>query len=76
MFLNSGFANRTLVGTTNTITSWAAVSVVCRCYTGTTDARRVALNGGAQVMVFVLSFAVFGAAGRERPFPHVGRDLD
>ncbi|KXN87768.1 Oligopeptide transporter 6 [Leucoagaricus sp. SymC.cos] len=28
-----------------------------------------ALDGGAQVMIFVLSFAVFGASGIERPFP-------
>ncbi|KAH9914494.1 oligopeptide transporter [Epithele typhae] len=28
-----------------------------------------ALDGGAQVMVFVLSFAVFGASGVPRPFP-------
>ncbi|KAK7687874.1 hypothetical protein QCA50_009093 [Cerrena zonata] len=28
-----------------------------------------ALDGGAQVMIFVLSFAVFGAAGRNRLFP-------
>ncbi|PPQ87336.1 hypothetical protein CVT25_002085 [Psilocybe cyanescens] len=29
-----------------------------------------ALDGGAQVMIFILSFAVFGAAGTERPFPN------
>ena len=34
-----------------------------------------ALDGGAQVMIFVLSFAVFGASGVERPFPNVS-DLD
>ena len=28
-----------------------------------------ALDGGAQVMIFVLSFAVFGASGKSRPFP-------
>ncbi|KIM57237.1 hypothetical protein SCLCIDRAFT_1143537 [Scleroderma citrinum Foug A] len=28
-----------------------------------------ALDGGAQVMNFILSFAVFGAAGTQRPFP-------
>ncbi|KZV61284.1 OPT superfamily oligopeptide transporter [Peniophora sp. CONT] len=28
-----------------------------------------ALDGGAQVMIFLLSFAVFGASGQERPFP-------
>ncbi|KAH9482632.1 Oligopeptide transporter 2 [Psilocybe cubensis] len=28
-----------------------------------------ALDGGAQVMIFILSFAVFGAAGTGRPFP-------
>ena len=28
-----------------------------------------ALDGGAQVMVFILSFAVFGASGVSRPFP-------
>ena len=28
-----------------------------------------ALDGGAQVMIFILSFAVFGASGKERPFP-------
>lgn len=28
-----------------------------------------ALDGGAQVMIFILSFAVFGAAGKNRPFP-------
>jgi hypothetical protein len=30
-----------------------------------------ALDGGAQVMIFVLSFAVFGASGTEKPFPFV-----
>lgn len=30
-----------------------------------------ALDGGAQVMIFILSFAVFGASGVERPFPNV-----
>ncbi|KAH9042869.1 oligopeptide transporter [Lactarius hengduanensis] len=28
-----------------------------------------ALDGGAQVMIFILSFAVFGASGVSRPFP-------
>ncbi|KAF8182044.1 oligopeptide transporter [Pholiota molesta] len=28
-----------------------------------------ALDGGAQVMIFVLSFAVFGASGKGKPFP-------
>jgi hypothetical protein len=28
-----------------------------------------ALDGGAQVAIFILSFAVFGAAGTDRPFP-------
>ncbi|KAH8825162.1 oligopeptide transporter [Flagelloscypha sp. PMI_526] len=27
------------------------------------------LDGGAQVMIFVLSFAVYGASGKPRPFP-------
>ena len=31
-----------------------------------------ALDGGAQVMVFILSFAVFGASGVQKPFPGVG----
>ena len=30
-----------------------------------------ALDGGAQAMIFILSFAVFGASGIERPFPAV-----
>jgi len=30
-----------------------------------------ALDGGAQLMIFILSFAVFGAAGVSRPFPSV-----
>ena len=30
-----------------------------------------ALDGGAQFMVFILSFAVFGASGVSRPFPTV-----
>ena len=29
------------------------------------------MDGGTQIMVFVLSFAVFGAAGKARPFPAV-----
>ncbi|KIJ14656.1 hypothetical protein PAXINDRAFT_78785, partial [Paxillus involutus ATCC 200175] len=29
-----------------------------------------ALDGGAQVMIFILSFAVFGASGKSKPFPH------
>ncbi|KAL4258388.1 oligopeptide OPT transporter family protein [Pleurotus pulmonarius] len=28
-----------------------------------------ALDGGAQIMIFILSFAVFGASGASRPFP-------
>ena len=30
-----------------------------------------ALDGGAQVMIFILSFTVFGASGTPRPFPSV-----
>jgi hypothetical protein len=30
-----------------------------------------ALDGGAQVMIFMLSFAVFGATGVQKPFPGV-----
>ena len=30
-----------------------------------------ALDGGAQVMIFLLSFAVFGASGADRRFPSV-----
>jgi hypothetical protein len=30
-----------------------------------------ALDGGTQVMVFILTFAVFGGSGKERPFPYV-----
>jgi len=29
------------------------------------------LDGGAQLMIFILSLAVFGAAGVQRPFPSV-----
>ncbi|TAQ84499.1 hypothetical protein B7494_g7178 [Chlorociboria aeruginascens] len=29
-----------------------------------------ALDGGTQIMVFILTFAVFGGSGVERPFPH------
>lgn len=29
------------------------------------------LDGGTQTIVFILSFAVFGASGIERPFPSV-----
>lgn len=28
-----------------------------------------ALDGGTQVMVFILTFAVFGGSGKARPFP-------
>lgn len=28
-----------------------------------------ALDGGTQVMVFILTFAVFGGSGKTRPFP-------
>lgn len=30
-----------------------------------------AIDGGTQIMVFILSFAVFGASGVSRPFPNV-----
>lgn len=30
-----------------------------------------ALDGGAQVMIFILSFAVFGASGKQKLFPVV-----
>jgi len=29
-----------------------------------------ALDGGAQVMIFILSFAVYGASGKSNPFPY------
>lgn len=29
------------------------------------------MDGGAQVMIFILSFAVFGASGNPKPFPAV-----
>jgi len=29
------------------------------------------MDGGAQTMIFILSYAVFGASGAERPFPSV-----
>jgi hypothetical protein len=35
-----------------------------------------ALDGGAQLMIFILSFAVFGAAGVQRPFPHVRFNIE
>ena len=35
-----------------------------------------ALDGGAQVMNFILSFAVFGAVGTQRPFPSVSSNTD
>lgn len=28
-----------------------------------------ALDGGSQIMIFILSFAVFGASGNPKPFP-------
>lgn len=34
-----------------------------------------ALDGGAQVMIFMLSFAVFGASGVSRPFPTVSSQV-
>jgi hypothetical protein len=34
-----------------------------------------ALDGGAQTMIFILSFAVYGAAGVERPFPKVSLSI-
>ncbi|KAG8688199.1 hypothetical protein FRC09_013053, partial [Ceratobasidium sp. 395] len=34
------------------------------------------LDGGTQTIVFILSFAVFGANGIERPFPNLGLPLN
>lgn len=34
-----------------------------------------ALDGGAQMMIFILSFAVFGASGTPRPFPSVSSSM-
>ncbi|KAF9492268.1 oligopeptide transporter [Pleurotus eryngii] len=67
------------VGVTSTITSSIIIGLVSQLWIRKSYPRWYnkynyilggALNGGAQVMVFVLSFAVFGAAGREHPFPH------
>ncbi|KDQ33722.1 OPT superfamily [Pleurotus ostreatus PC15] len=67
------------VGVTSTITSSIIIGLISQLWVRKSYPRWYnkynyilggALNGGAQVMVFVLSFAVFGAAGREHPFPH------
>ncbi|ESK88505.1 peptide transporter mtd1 [Moniliophthora roreri MCA 2997] len=72
------FANWMTTGVTSVMTSIIAVGLVSQLWL-----RRYhpgwykkynyilggALDGGAQVMIFVLAFAVFGASGVERPFP-------
>ncbi|KAK7022840.1 hypothetical protein VNI00_016921 [Paramarasmius palmivorus] len=72
------FANWMTTGVTSVMTSIIAVGLVSQLWL-----RRYhpgwykkynyilggALDGGSQVMIFILAFAVFGASGVERPFP-------
>ncbi|KAF4583572.1 hypothetical protein EYR38_002325 [Pleurotus pulmonarius] len=69
-FRNSGSEGITQAGIGSTTISWVVRSLinfegldVDRCYPSG------ALDGGAQIMIFILSFAVFGASGASRPFP-------
>jgi len=66
---NGGRVRATLAGLLNTTTSSELVSIP-QCSLGTPDqSSDVALDGGTQVMVFILSFAVQGAGGTSHPFP-------
>ncbi|KAF7176115.1 hypothetical protein CNMCM7691_001591 [Aspergillus felis] len=64
------------------ITSWIWSSIVVGVFSQVWLRRRLpriyneynyligaALDGGSQIVIFILSFAVFGASGQEHPFP-------
>ncbi|KAH8752997.1 peptide transporter MTD1, partial [Diaporthe sp. PMI_573] len=72
------FAGQVYYGNTSWIWSSIAVGVFSQLYLRRRLPRiynkynyliGAALDGGSQVVIFVLSFAVFGASGTERPFP-------
>jgi hypothetical protein len=67
-------------GVTSTVTSTFIVGLISQLwlrkyhpgwYTKYNYILGGALDGGAQVMIFLLSFTVFGASGASRPFPSV-----
>ncbi|TDZ31976.1 Oligopeptide transporter 4 [Colletotrichum spinosum] len=72
------FAGNTYYGNTSWIGSSIAVGVFSqfwlrrrmpRIYNKYNYLIGAALDGGSQVVIFILSFAVFGASGKEHPFP-------
>ncbi|KAF6835534.1 peptide transporter mtd1 [Colletotrichum plurivorum] len=72
------FAGKTYFGNTSWIWSSIAVGVFSqfwlrrrlpRVYNKYNYLIGAALDGGSQVVIFILSFAVFGASGKEHPFP-------
>ncbi|KAG8412708.1 hypothetical protein J3458_013149 [Metarhizium acridum] len=74
----SSFAGQVYYGNTSWIWSSIAVGVFSqlwlrrklpRIYNKYNYLIGAALDGGSQIVIFVLSFAVFGASGQEHPFP-------
>jgi OPT family oligopeptide transporter len=74
----ASFAGNTTHGNTSWIWSSIAVGVfsqfwlrrrIPEIYNKYNYLIGAALDGGSQIIIFVLSFAVLGAAGKERPFP-------
>ncbi|KAF6807186.1 peptide transporter mtd1 [Colletotrichum musicola] len=72
------FAGKTYFGNTSWI--WSSIAVgffsqfwlrrrLPRVYNKYNYLIGAALDGGSQVVIFILSFAVFGASGKEHPFP-------
>ena len=74
----SAYAGTTYFGNTSWIWSSIAVGIfsqfwlrkrVPKVYNKYNYLIGAALDGGSQIVIFVLSFAVFGASGQARPFP-------
>ncbi|EDP48038.1 hypothetical protein KXV98_009177 [Aspergillus fumigatus] len=74
----ASYAGQTYYGITSWIWSSVAVGVFSqvwlrrrlpRIYNEYNYLIGAALDGGSQIVIFILSFAVFGASGKEHPFP-------
>lgn len=71
LFLRCGSGDIILGGTINLTTFLGVIFFICLHFDNN-DRLTIfvgALDGGAQVMIFILSFAVFGASGTRKPFP-------
>ena len=74
----AAYAGLNYIGNTSWVWSSIAVGIFSQCYLRRRLPRTfgkynyligAALDGGSQIVIFILSFAVFGASGKNVPFP-------